>query len=187
MDFNDIKQQFFDNCIKGFCQRKTFKSVQCKKLSKQNRCFDKYIKQMEIDSYKQIDEEWLIIQQKVKERDKTCLIEKILTLSEQIIIRERWIDIYYHTGSILDCAHILPRSQFPELVYDLNNIILIKRVYHTLLDQNINFFTGKFESGFREKMINRIMHTNRIWNDTYDYETYRKDRRGEISRKTTGN
>jgi len=41
MNSIELKQQFLDNCKKGFCQRKTFKSVQCKKESKQNKCFDK--------------------------------------------------------------------------------------------------------------------------------------------------
>ena len=36
----------------------------------------------------------------------------------------------------LDCAHIKGKGSYPELNYDMNNIVLISRYFHTLLDQH---------------------------------------------------
>jgi hypothetical protein len=176
VDFENIKQQFINNCNKGFCQRKTIKSKNCLKDYKQELCFNKHMKQIEKDSFKVEDKEWKDIQVKVKERDKTCLIDKCLVMSELLIIKNKYSSLYYTLGKTLDCAHIIPRSEAPHLIYDLNNIILIKRIYHSMLDQSINFFDGKYEKGFREEMINRIMHSNKLWNDKYNYQQFKKDK-----------
>jgi hypothetical protein len=178
MDIYDIKQNFKNSCIQGFCIRKTFKSKQCIKNSKQEQCFIKYLKQLGKDTIKQsqVDEKWIEIQNKVKERDKECLIEKSLTEQELQLIKEKYDFIYYSKkGSVLDCCHIIPRSEAPELIYDLTNVFLAKHIYHFMLDESKNFFTGMFEEGFREKMINRVMHTNKLWKIDYDYDSFKSD------------
>ena len=75
----------------------------------------------------------------------------------------------------MDCAHLIPRSIASHLIYDEDNIILIGRFYHSLLDQNKNFLTGKHEKGYREKMINRIMHETGRWSENYCYENYKEE------------
>jgi len=43
--------------------------------------------------------------------------------------------MYAECDGILDCMHIIPRSEAPYLIYDTENIILGGRFYHIFIDK----------------------------------------------------
>ncbi len=175
----ELKLQFIENCNKGFCSRKSMKSKRCLKDSKQNECFEKWIIQREKNFAKnmQVDEEWEIVKQEVWKRDKgECQVE--LTLTPQLIriISKQWDYMYKKFDGVLDCAHLIPRSEAPHLLYEIDNIVLIRRFYHSFIDKSLNFVTGKYEKGFRERMLTQIMQSTGKWNKGYNYEDFRKEK-----------
>jgi hypothetical protein len=175
----ELKLQFIENCNKGFCTRKTFKSKRCLKDSKQNECFEKWIIQREKDFIKniQVDEEWEFVKQQVWRRDKgECQVELTLTPELVRIIRKQWDYMYRKFDGVLDCMHILPRSSYPQLLYDIDNIILGGRFYHSFIDKSLNFVTGKYEKGFRERMLTQIMQSTNRWNKDFSYEDFKKEK-----------
>jgi hypothetical protein len=179
--FEDIENYFKENCNKGFCLRKTFKSKQCLKESKQNDCFKKWNKQNEKDSYKQnqVDEQWEEVKSKVLERDKSCLVEKCLSKEEKQYILDNFEYEYEQFSKTLTNAHIISRSTAPQLTYDIENIILISMYFHSLMDRYRDLVTQEgIDRQQRESWINRIMHTNMLWNEGYEYEEFKK---GKIS------
>jgi hypothetical protein len=176
----ELKLQFIENCKKGFCSRKTFKSKRCLKDSRQNECFEKWLIQREKNFIKNlaVDEEWEFVKQQVWKRDKgECQVELTLTPELQRIIKKQFYYLYSKFDGILDCAHILPRSTFPHLIYDVDNIILGNRFYHSFLDKSLNFVTGKYEKNFRERMFTQIMQSTGKWNKDYTYEDFYKDKK----------
>lgn len=175
----ELKLQFIENCKKGFCPRKTFTSKRCLKESKQNECFEKWIIQREKNFIKnqQVDEEWELVKQQVWRRDKgECQVELTLTPELIRIIRKQWNYMYKKFDGVLDCMHILPRSSHPQLLYDVDNIVLGGRFYHSFIDKSLNFVTGKYEQGFRERMLTQIMQSTNKWIKSYDYEMFKKEK-----------
>lgn len=179
MNYLELKQQFKDNCIKGFCSRKSLKSKNCQKEFKQERCFEKWVKQNEKDFEKRnfVDEEWERVKQLVWKRDKgECQIELTLTKEVVILIQKSFPYFYKKFDGVLDCMHIIPRSIAPHLIYDPDNIILGKRFYHSFIDKNLNLLTGEYESGSRERLLTHIMHRTGRWTKDYTYEQFKKDK-----------
>jgi len=70
----------------------------------------------------------------------------------------------------------LPRSSHPQLLYDVDNIVLGGRFYHSFIDKSLNFVTGKYEQGFRERMLTQIMQSTNKWNKEYSYEDFKKEK-----------
>ena len=179
MTILELKFQFTENCNKGFCKRKTLKSKRCLKELKQNQCFEKWMLQREKNFIKnnEVDEEWEFVKQRVWKRDKgECQVELTLTPELIQIIRKQWDYMYKKFDGVLDCMHIIPRSEAPSLIYDTDNIILGGRFYHTFIDKNLNLVTGKYEEGSRERIINQIMHKTGKWKEKYNYEDFKKEK-----------
>lgn len=143
-------EEFQANCYKGKCLRRKKIDDKCQKFSKQHGCF---IKWNRIDSKEMShDYEWDEIQREVWMRDagyfpgkgnlklagedwkKHCRLWKTLTLDERILVRETFADLLWINRS-LDCAHAIPKSVDPTLYYDINNVFLIGRFFHSRLDQ----------------------------------------------------
>lgn len=177
--FEDIEKYFKETCNKGFCLRKTIKSKQCLKESKQNQCFIKWNKQNEKDAHKQskVDEKWEEAKQKVDERDKSCLVEKCITVEERKYILENFEYEYKQFNKIMTHAHIISRSTAPQLMYDINNIILMSMYFHSLLDRYRDLVTQEsIDRQHRENWINRIMHTNKLWKEDFGCEEFKKEK-----------
>jgi hypothetical protein len=171
IEYNEFKE----NCNKKFCLRKTFISNNCLKESKQKKCFEKYIEKISRDF--KIDDKWKEVQKQVWKRDRgECQVEKILSTELINIIRKQFFILYTKYDGKLDCMHIIPRSIAPHLVYDVDNIILGGRFYHSFIDKNLDFTTGKYEKDFRERMFNRIMHETGRWGKEYCYEDFKGDK-----------
>lgn len=148
---------FISHCEKGVCLRHTFFTQQCVKETKQMRCYFKYlskeqekIRKFETGDIK--DHKWEKIRKEVWLRDAGhepilmkqidvkddqwkiyCRLWKSLTATQQDYvldnhIQELWLNNY------LDCCHILPKDLYPDLKYNLDNIILMGRYFHQLLD-----------------------------------------------------
>lgn len=137
MDF----ESFIEHCEKGICLRNTFITNNCIKESKRRNCYKKYIKKVEeqIESYydnanaSQI--RWQEVKEQLIERDNnTCQLWKILSKDEQLHILHNYFEDYSQLSKQLDPAHIVPRSRSNELYYDVDNLVLISRYFHSLLD-----------------------------------------------------
>lgn len=129
-------EEFQGCCNKGTCLRLALKSKNCLKAYKQERCYKKYTIKFEKELNKSFDEDgrWVDVVEKVVERDKTCRIFYLLTEQEKFYILNHYIDDWHLLSRILDPAHIIPKGQNPSLKYDENNIILVCRYFHSLLD-----------------------------------------------------
>jgi hypothetical protein len=178
MELFDIKQNFINNCNKGFCLRKVFKNIKCNTQLKQEKCFEKYIKQVEKDSYKfnKKDEKWELLKQQLFERDQECQIEKVLTKPQIKNIKLLYDPLFSKVNNLIDGMHIIPRSVAPELIYDLDNVLLGKRFYHGCIDRNENFFINAYEKDFRENFLTMIMRLTNKWEKDYTYLDFIHDK-----------
>lgn len=178
--------QFKETCIHGFCLRKTFKSKKCLENSKQESCYQKYIKQLFINYNKnqEKDEEWEKVKREIWKRDKGDLVENAFTNELITVIRKKWFYLYKKLDGIYDCMHLLPRSSHPEFKYDVDNIILGKRFYHSFIDKSLDLISGKYVKGNRERIITLIMQKNGRWEEGYDYEQFKRDKEKSIRDRT---
>ena len=90
------------------------------------------------------DEKWVNTCEIVDRRDKReCRLIKTLKASGRL----HDLDLLYkNAGNFLkriDHAHILPKSRYAYLYYNVENIILLNRYSHSLLDQYCDPITGK--------------------------------------------
>lgn len=129
--------KFFDDCSKGICNRHTLKSKRCKLDSKRKACYKKYVKKQnqKFERMIQKDDRWEKTKILVSKRDNNkCQIWEILTQKEQTYILDKYLDDYiYHKD--IDHAHIKNKGSYPELKYDPDNVVLVRRLFHSLLDQ----------------------------------------------------
>lgn len=87
------------------------------------------------------DKQWKEVKDKVYIRDNnTCRLCKVLTFREMLILRKKAGPLL----KILDPAHFLPVSQRPDLCYETNNICVLNRYSHTMLDDYRNPLTGEY-------------------------------------------
>jgi hypothetical protein len=147
--------EFQSRCREARCSRRTFVTKQCEKSTKQERCFKKWVdkqekKQLAIERGDYIDKKWEGVRREVWLRDTKCepvtllnvkgsdwmqyctLWNSLTALQQNYItntyLNELWLNNY------LDCAHIFPKDLHPELKYDIDNITLVGRYFHHLLD-----------------------------------------------------
>jgi hypothetical protein len=85
------------------------------------------------------DELWETVKDFVRKRDKGCRLIRVLVPFElaQLVANSSGL----HTQ--LDCAHIRPRSTYPELKYDVNNVVLLNRYSHSCLDMRRDPVSGR--------------------------------------------
>ena len=131
--------EFVQHCLSSKCLRRTMITPGCNATHKHKSCYRKWLKKNKEKEIKNnifvVNVQWEVCKQKVHQRDKTCRIEFLLTVEELQHIIEHYQNGYTFLNRILDVAHLIPRSQKPKLMYDLDNLVLISRYFHTLIDQ----------------------------------------------------
>ena len=199
------EQEFFEQCEKERCLRNTFKSKNCEKEFRRKLCYNKYIQILEKQEQKKIDnyikkgkeikeyldkkergeiieysknEEWDKFRQKILERDKECLVWKILDFTEKKFVVQTFGDQLIGVGKgILDLAHIIPRAEAPQLLYDPENVFTCGRYFHGLLDKYKDLVTQMpIKREKRIEWIERIMRVNLFWKEDYTYENFRENK-----------
>ncbi len=144
-------EEFSQNCLRRNCLRRTFYTGNCVKRSKQIKCYDKYNHLIEKRNLKRkeyfenlnskecpVDQRWVEVRNQILERDKVCRLWKVLTANEKEHILKNFSHDFFYLKDILDVAHIKPRSTHPELYYDPENLLLLSRYFHSLLDSYIH-------------------------------------------------
>jgi hypothetical protein len=127
-------EQFQLDCINNICNRGTIISKRCATAAKQTDCYAKWTaKKSTAFSKNNEDEQWVKVRAFVRKRDKVCRLWLILTAKEQVHILQKF-HADYKMLSMLDVAHIKAKGSHPNLYYDPNNMVLIRRYFHTLLD-----------------------------------------------------
>jgi hypothetical protein len=145
LDFEGFKKK----CNSRICLRKAFstdfdKKQTCFTETKQAKCFAKFSKApakkaSKFPSRKPIrtkikkDERWEEVRKAVHARDISCRIWANLSLANREYIMENYRDDYLMLRDTLDVEHILQRSLRLDLKYDMRNLVLISRYFHTLL------------------------------------------------------
>ena len=177
------EESFIKQCQTSYCPRKTAKVKSCIHLSRQKRCYEKYILKLEKEKEKQeiqnIEkkeerEKRLNLKDQVEKRDKTCLVLKILTNEEFKYVCDNYTSSLFKLKR-KDMAHLLPKSQYPESEYDLDNVILLSRFFHELLDNYQDLITHEHigKEG-KERWITRIMQGNNLWKQDFTFEDFKK-------------
>jgi hypothetical protein len=155
-------ENFKKCCEKNVCLRQTIRSSKCEKEYKQVTCYSKYLKKVEKnkektaerikESYNKevtIDERWVELRKQCWKRDagfydgvfnrkdwmKCCKLWKSLNATERNHIIENYKNEIWLNENI-DMAHILPVGSDIEKKYDLENVVLCGRMFHSLLDQH---------------------------------------------------
>jgi len=162
-----------DNFIKTcdfFCLRNRGlpPAKNCSSIYKRERCYEKYLEKLEKQTKKQK------IDKKINERDKSlCALLKILTPEEfNNFINNNNTNVLWKIRK-KDNAHILPKSSYPEFAFDMDNIVVLSRLFHERLDNYQDPLTGIFigKEG-RKKWFERIMKENRIWDENMTYDKF---------------
>lgn len=128
------------------------------KLEKQEAKKEEEIKKLFAKEPK-VDEKWNKVKTEVQTRDQNCQLWYKLTRNEREIVMDA-------TGYFLldreDSAHVFPRSVYPHMKYDPDNVVLLTRLFHSRLDHFQHPVTGKQIS--KEEQIGwwvRIVGTKR--------------------------
>ena len=175
-------EKFKESCQKKRCLRNTMITPQCPKEYKQEQCYNKFIQKQERDQVKrqekfekqkhkeiEVDTKWVEVQKEVWIRDKgQCRFCSILDQKKYVesIKPHLWGDF-----KKIDCAHILPRSSYPSLKYEVSNIVLLYRAVHTNIDNFVDPITKKPMTKEEHEQWWRIL----VGNELYD-ELLRKGR-----------
>ena len=201
------EKEFFKQCEKGICLRNTFKSKNCEKEFRRKLCYNRYIQLLEKQEQKKIDtyiekgkeiqdylerkergetieypknEEWDSFRQKIIERDEECLVWRILESTEKIYIVRNFGSQLINIGKgIIDIAHVISRSEAPQLIYDMENVFACGRYFHSLLDSYKDLVTQMpVKREKREWWLNRIMVENNLWDQDKTFDQFRKEKLG---------
>lgn len=125
-------------------KRKSRYKKYCLWVEKQN---NKEIENQEKKKYSSVnrnslktDKKWAAVQKYVHARDNgKCRLVSLLT-------REEFHTLCNYSGGlhkVLDCAHIKSRGSHPELKYDPDNVVLLNRFSHSMLDSGRHPLTGR--------------------------------------------
>jgi len=137
---------FKEKCNGKYCPRgPRTKSKSCKNDSKQERCFLKYEKVQNSQKEKQfvVDDAWEDLKKLVWGRDGgECQLWKILTKEERLFVITNYMDDFSMLNT-LDVAHIKGKGAYPALKYEISNVTLIRRFFHSLLDTHKHPVTRK--------------------------------------------
>lgn len=139
---------FKESCNKKKCLRNTFyNDKRCPTTSKQENCFRLYNNKLERDlikSQEQMDPVWEETKKQVIEQTGNgCHLLACLSPMELDSILQEGLLKHKELG-LVDGAHILPRGAHPQHKYNSDNIILIKRLFHTRLEQYQDPLTAQY-------------------------------------------
>ncbi len=134
-----IEQDFYKLCEEGrICPRGTLRSNRCSKELKRERCYKKYMESQVVENT--IDEKWEEVKKKVWERDNnTCQCTRAMSIIECNKLKTG----DSNTPSIKDVCHVVPRSLCKKLYYDMDNLVLMCRLFHDRLDSYKHPVTGE--------------------------------------------
>jgi len=176
------EDEFIEKCESGRCLRQTIKSKQCEKESKQIQCYKKYVLKKEKDwkkDHEEKDYEWEQLRSEILLRDGSCLAIKCLTIQELVQVEKKdgfWLSQKF----IGDGAHIVSRAQSPKNIYNRNNVVILSRYFHQLLDNGLDLITGEY-IGFEgsKRWWERILRSAGMWSSEYTYDDFYKEITGE--------
>lgn len=169
--------KFTSYCDKKICLRKSFyNSNTCIKEYKREVCFSKYEKSLEKQfenlQTSNLEEEnfkrdvWVRDYgyypdvKRVKDWKEVCRYWKSLTFLEQQVIERIHSDNLYMNQDI-DVAHIKGKGSHADLRYLPSNGVLIGRLFHFLIDTNIDPVTNSFmNKNSRTDIFERILSVN---------------------------
>lgn len=121
--------------------------------------YDKYLKSEEkTNNLRKENLKWRRLVNEVRSRDRdSCRLWFVLNSEERRIL----IENAGHLLNILDPAHVFGKGSKPELKFEIDNIILLNRYSHTMLDENKNPITGDYISiEEKESWWKRILGKN---------------------------
>lgn len=118
--------------------KKFLRQEEKKKAKREKKIQDKFNEKVNFEDMK--DEKWEMVKEEVYKRDggKCQLIPK-LTAGELTVFLEKSGDLRY----IIDPAHIFRKGAYPQLKYDPENVILLNRYSHSMIDTYRNPVTGE--------------------------------------------
>ena len=131
MTFEEFKEYYKKH---GRCPNDAFKRKNSYTIKQFKTRYKKYCRKQNNKQLKSID-----LRQQAMKRDKGCQLYKKLHSEDKILINSELYGKFGH----LDMAHILNKSSYPELKYNINNVVMISRLFHTRLDTQLNPLTGK--------------------------------------------
>ena len=112
------------NPPKNTLNEKQLKSAYKKYLKREEKREEKIIQSL-------VDERWEKVKKEVWDRDRgKCQLTPLLTAGELIIFLEK----SGHLKEIIDPAHIYGKGAYPFLKYDPENVVLLNRYSHSMLD-----------------------------------------------------
>jgi len=105
--------------------------------------------------------EWEDLRQKVRERDGHCRLITVLSAREFLILQKNARAELTHC----DPAHVFGKGAFPHMKYLVDNVILLNRYSHTMMDSCCDPINGKMISRetrnlWWERMIGKEAYTN---------------------------
>jgi len=88
-----------------------------------------------------VDHDLIKVYSKVDQRDHfKCRLISVLSLKEyEELVSNSWKELLKQ----IDHAHYLRRLSYPHLKYDIDNIVLLNRYSHSMIDQLCNPINGK--------------------------------------------
>jgi hypothetical protein len=152
-------EEFKEHCNKKKClKHQRYDSKTCFRESKQINCHKSYIRleTKKIQLYKETKEEWgkqaefdnqVWLRDSGKDKGSDairkdwynfCKIWKILTPGEKATVMD---DPENHVAESLDIAHIKPKSTALSEKHDLNNVVLVSRLFHRRLTDLVHPIT----------------------------------------------
>lgn len=157
---------FQNNCKDKKCFFHNILSRNCLKEWKQEKCYEKYLnKQIDVlnNNINKEDSKDLVFRKLLLERDKECLIWKILTDEEKKYIGDNFKYEYELLSNVLDTVHILSRNERPDLKHDMTNAFIGCRYFHTLLDGYKDLITREdMSKEQRDAWLQRIIKENNL-------------------------
>lgn len=88
------------------------------------------------------DEQWQNVKDFIYRRDSgECQFLRKLTLAETFLLKKSLTN--FSLLKELDPAHVFPVSLYPELCYNVENVVLLSRPFHERLDNHCSPVTGE--------------------------------------------
>jgi len=106
-----------------------------------------------------LDEKWLDVRAAAYKRDKyTCQLRQFIIDDYMEVHNELYGEL-----AKLDPCHIFGKGSFPHLKYDLDNIVILSRLFHGKLDTFKHPFTSeKLSYEQRQKLWEKIVGKERL-------------------------
>lgn len=100
---------------------------------KRKEAHERYVETALLKSNKELDKRWLEVREAAYKRDEySCQLIK----KRPYVLNEPWVrENYFGSLTILDPCHIFSRGSYPFLKYDIDNIVILSRLFHSMLDQ----------------------------------------------------